>query len=447
MILNRNYKLLFALFLGAGLFAFTQVRVIAAPGDLDVTFSGDGKIQTAALNHIYGTVVQPDGKVVVAGYKARNYPYNGSAAVARFNADGSLDLTFGTEGVTALSTDAYDGSTFRSIVLQSDGKLVAVGADSFLNVNNGDSLVVRLNADGSFDTTFAGDGIRILTFTPVYPDCSASEMTSVRLVPGSSDIVVAGYVGCGSAPIPYTNDIAVARLNADGTLDNAFGTAGTGKRVLDLGYSEYVGAMAIHPLSKKIALSTGSLDDSFTIVMLTENGSYDTNFGGIGVVTTSFGEESARADSLAFQYIGNRGLTYRLVAGGFAGEPGDRGFAMARYKMDGTLDTSFSTDGKVKLNLSYQHDYITALHIDADRKIVAAGPRKWNGTYDFAAVRFTPDGALDTGFGIQGKVITQFFYQGDHLSAMPNSVDLAPDGKIVVAGSGSDGGLLARYEP
>ncbi|HTH37330.1 MAG TPA: hypothetical protein VL572_05150, partial [Pyrinomonadaceae bacterium] len=132
----------------------------------------------------------------------------------------------------------------------------------------------------------------------------------------------------------------------------------------------------------------------------------------------------------------------------------ERDFALARYKMDGTLDTAFDVDGKVRKALSYSWDEITAMRVDSSGRIVTAGRRFWNANWHFALVRFERDGYFDSAFGNQGKVYTLFYSGGNQIDAEASALALAPDGKIVVAGYSASGSifgetpiLLARYEP
>ncbi len=422
------------------------VQVSAAPGDLDTTFGIMGQLQDTTMGQIRTTIVQPDGKIIVVGsrYYTDQSVTSQVPAVARYNSDGSLDYEFGTEGWVL--GDTASGS-FYGGVLQSDGKLVAAGS------RNSDSFIVRFNANGTFDTTFSGDGK--LTFTFPGPNYESSRLTCVAIVPVTDKILVAGTVLFPYEPNVNRSDIALARINANGSFDAAFGTAG--KKKLDIAYdsNDVPTSMAVHPTNKKIALSLKD-DSDFHVAMLNENGSFDTSFSGNGVVKTDFYGNSDAAESVAFQRLivsvgGYPAITTRLVVGGsaYSSSTTKWDFALARYKTDGTLDTSFHDDGKVRKALSYDNDMIKAIRIDPAGRIVTAGPRRWNSYTDFAVVRFTPDGEYDTEFGNQGKVYTQFFLSGLHINAEPSALALAPDGKIVVASGYWTGHnrLLARYEP
>jgi uncharacterized delta-60 repeat protein len=164
-------------------------------------------------------------------------------------------------------------------------------------------------------------------------------------------------------------------------------------------------------------------------------GDLDTSFGGDGKVSTNFTSGFDGASALAIQADG------RIVA---AGTSGGRKFALARYNTDGTLDTSFGGDGKVTTNFTSGFDGASALAIQADGRLVAAGTAAGR---KFALARYNTDGTLDTSFGGgDGKVSTNFTAGND----LANGVAIAPGGAIVAAGSAGVEGAdprfaLARY--
>jgi uncharacterized delta-60 repeat protein len=168
-------------------------------------------------------------------------------------------------------------------------------------------------------------------------------------------------------------------------------------------------------------------------------GDLDTSFSGDGTVITDFGGP-ARAFALAIQLDG------KLVA---AGESAEGDFALARYNPNGTLDTTFSGDGKVTTDFSDTKDAVFALAIQPDGKIVVAGIVESLDGRDFALARYNPNGTLDSSFSGDGKVTTDF---SDNDSEVASTLALQADGKIVMAGSTSPFGdgrdfALARYNP
>jgi len=177
----------------------------AAPGDLDPTFGGTGKVITPFDGFALGlsVAVQADGNLVVAGYAFNGSDYD--FALVRYNTDGSLDTSFnGTGKVTPAIGSGNDVG--HCVAVQSDGKIVAAGTAS------GNFALVRYNANGSLDTTFNGTGITTTDFG------GADGAHGVKFQ-NDGKIVAAGQA--------FSNgDFALARYNTDGSVDTSFGSAG-----------------------------------------------------------------------------------------------------------------------------------------------------------------------------------------------------------------------------
>jgi len=190
-------------------------RRMASPGDLDTSFSGDGKktISFGGVDIANVVLVQPNGRIVVAG--------GGAAAdrfcVARLRSNGVLDTAFGSGGKRVIGFGGRGlGESVFGAALQPDGKIVLVGGSGLR------AAVARLNPNGSLDTTFSGDGKKTFNWAP--GDFSRAQAV---LVLANGKLVVAGFSG------PEGGDVQVARLKANGALDTAFGTGG--KAAVDFG--------------------------------------------------------------------------------------------------------------------------------------------------------------------------------------------------------------------
>ncbi len=174
------------------------------------------------------------------------------------------------------------------------------------------------------------------------------------------------------------------------------------------------------------------------------DGQLDTTFGSGGKVTTDFASSFDNASAVAIQSDGKI-----VAAGGVFGSAaaGSADFALARYNSDGSLDTTFGIGGKVQTDFASSYERAYALTIQADGKIVAAGISQIGGDGDFALVRYNSDGSLDTSFGSGGIVHTDF---GATFFEQANAVAVQSDGKIIAAGqtfsfsTGTDL-ALARY--
>ena len=236
-------------------------------------------------------------------------------------------------------------------------------------------------------------------------------------------ILVAGTSGA---------DFALVRYNSDGSLDTSFSS--DGKVTTDFGSStsDYGRSVTVQADGKILVAGTSGAD--FALVRYNSDGSLDTSFSSDGGVTTDVGA-SERGYGVTAQADGKI-----LVAGPSYDYNSNKGdFALVRYNSDGSLDTSFSSDGKVTTDFGSERDYGESVTVQADGKILVAGTSNDN----FALVRYNSDGSLDTSFSSDGKVIPDF---GGGASG--HSVTVQADGKILVAGTSYRGGYkfaLVRY--
>ena len=243
------------------------------------------------------------------------------------------------------------------------------------------------------------------------------------------------------------DDFALTRYNADGTLDTTFNTAG--KVTTAIGTSDDYGTtVAIQSDGKIVAAGRAFISSSndFALARYNMDGSLDTSFGTGGKVTMDFGTTTEAISALAIQSDG------KIVAGGYTNYGGRYVFALARYCTDGNLDDgthcgtpAFGTGGKVTTAIGSVEDYIQDIAIQTDGKIVAGGYSNIGGNADFALARYTTAGALDTTFNTTGKVTTAIGTSDDYIM----SIALQSDGGIVAGGyanvSGNYKFAVARY--
>lgn len=396
------------------------------PGTLDGDFNGTGKVSTdfdGGTDFGASTAVQPDGKIIVAGYASNGF--DDDFAVVRYNTDGSLDNSFSLDG-KATTDFGMGNDRGSSVVLQSDGKIVLAGSTS--NGSDIDLALVRYNTDGTLDNSFGVAGKMSTDFG------SSDDLGLSLAIQPDGKLLVAGYTTFGSE-----TNFALARYTAEGTLDNSFSV--DGKVTADFGSSNSLGqAVALQPDGKIVvsgSASNGS-DEDFAVVRFNSDGTLDNSFSGDGKVTTDFAMSADAGNSVAIQPDG------KIVVSGYGNIGSGDVFLVVRYNADGTLDNSFSVDGKVSADFGGGLELGTALTIQLDGKIVVAG-YSGNTNADFALVRFNTDGTLDNSFSMDGKVTTAFGANGDFAT----SVALQPDGKIVVGGytyAGSNVNFaVARY--
>ncbi len=359
-------------------------------------------------------MLQADGKVVAVGRADGNF------LVARYNLDGSLDPSFSGDGRVQTSFTGSDGAA--DVALQGNGKIVVVGFGAD-NIGAPHFALARYNTNGSLDTSFSGDGKQETDF-----GFGAGDQATGVVLQGDGKIVAAGYAGDGAAGTNF----ALARYNPNGTLDTSF--SGDGKQRTSFGLFAEAQAVALQEDGKIVAVGPNADSENFALARYNTNGSLDTSFSGDGKQETDFGGTDV-AWGMAIQSDG------KIVAVGYGGGAG-LDFALARYNANGSLDTSFSGDGKQTTSWFFgEADGANDVTIQGDGKIVAVGSAQGGATgNDFALARYNTNGSLDTSFSGDGRRRTNF---GG--SDVANGVALQGDGRIVAVGTGNNEFALARY--
>jgi len=382
-----------------------------------VSFNGNGKVITPVGNSTdaaLSTALQEDGKTVVAGYSFGTSNYN--FAVVRYNLDGTLDTTF--NGTGKVITPVGSGNDFAySVALQADGKIVVAGYSE--NATSSDYALVRYNTNGTLDTSFNGTG-KIITVIG-----SGGSLAKAVAIQADGKIVAAGWSVLGA-----NNHFTVVRYNSDGTLDTSFNVTGKVVTLLSI-HGDHADAVAVQPDGKIVAAGSVIVTTyyDFAVVRYNSDGSLDNTFNGNGKVITSIGPFGDDAGGVAVQPDG------KTVIAGTTNNGTDEEFALARYNVDGTLDTSFNGSGKVITRVSSNSDGASAVLIQPDGRILAAGSSNNNGNTDFALLRYDTNGALDTSFNGTGKVVSPIGNGNDFGAA----AGLRSDGRIVVAGTVNNG--------
>ena len=293
----------------------------------------------------------PDGKIVAAGFTESD-----DFAVARYDPDGSLDQSFGSGGKVVTDFDNSSADIALAAALAPDGKIVvAGGSDAGGALGGFDFALVHYNVDGSLDQSFGSDG-KILTDLGSLDDSFGSFgkvlthlgtvvdiATDVALEPDGK-IVVAG----GSEDTQGFEFVALARYNPDGSLDHGFGSGGTIVSV----FPGIAGGVEIQSDGKIVAAG------GFGLARYNVDGSLDVNFGSDGRVPAEFAAWDVALDSGG-----------KIVAAGASGDD----FAVARYNADGSLDESFGSGGKVVTDFDNGGDYVFAVAVQPDHRIVVVG--------------------------------------------------------------------------
>lgn len=379
------------------LLAVVPVAAASAQGQggaLDPSFGTGGRIEAYSLQYTGAMVLRPDGKIVVAGFccENRESPVP-ELAIAGYDQSGSQN--FGNQ------LDAARGSWATAAVLQPDGKIVVAG------IYEG-GLLARFNADGSLDQSFGSDGISSAGLSEFAP-------SSVILQPGGKIVVV----GTTNAFLPYSGDpsqppeFALARFDQNGSLDSTFGS--NGLVTTSFGGSDYVNAAAQQADGKIVVAgfrgfvaSGGGSYDEGVLARYNPDGSIDTSLKIVG---------GRIVDSVLVQPNG------KILVGDF--DPGlNNSGELRRYNPDGTPDSSFTSNPAPT----------SALALEPDGKIVAAGG---------GIMRFNADGTPDPSFG--GVETTTGLVRVPSFGAV--TIAVQPDGKIVAAGGDRHGVALVRILP
>ena len=241
-------------------------------GTLDGNFGTGGKVTTdfGGPAQPFAAATQADGKVLVAGFS--HLAGGWAFAVVRYNGDGSLDGTFGTDGKQTIFFGPASSAQVNAILIQQDGKIVLVGSSN-IQMADADFSLVRLNSDGTLDNTF-GNGGQVVTNLGVNDHAFAAALQS------DGKIVAEGMLG---------NDFALARYNSDGTLDATFGTGG--KVITDFAGAKDMGlGVGVRRDGKIVAVGQTQVSgrSAFAVARYNSDGTLDTTFGTGGKATTRF---------------------------------------------------------------------------------------------------------------------------------------------------------------
>lgn len=339
-------------------------------GTLDTRFGIDGKVTTdfGGNESADAVIVQRDGKTVAAGltFQLFNGQFSSRFALVRYHRNGDLDTSFGDGGkvVTAIG----DSAGVNDLLLQHDGKLIAVGTAH----RSPDSVfaVARYHPDGRLDTGFGEGGTVTTRF-------NGNDFAYDAVLQPDGKLVIAGAThGFASA------SFALARYHRDGTLDASFGSGG--KVLTHFAGGGQALSLARQPDGGLVAggFSTPTGTNDFALARYDANGQLDPSFGTAGRVTTDLGGPGDSIEALVVHHGS-------IIAAGTADPVDGYDFAIARYGRDGRLDTHFGTDGIVITDISANVDQARAAIIQPTGRLVVAGRI------------FNNDGA-DRDFGLAG---------------------------------------------
>ena len=303
---------------------------------------GGGSTEEAAN----GVAIQGDGKILVAG----RISTKSDATVHRLNANGTLDTSFDGDGLVVLNNGGAEEAV--GLAVQPDGKIVVAGQTSV----GTDAIVWRLAPNGALDRSFDGDGKLTI-------NASGTERVSGVVRQPDGKIVVSG----SSAPNFSFPDAAAFRLNANGTLDTSF--SGDGKALVGGPGDEIATAVALQP-DGKIVLSgtTTTADDDGAVFRLTASGNLDPSFDGDGIAILDAGELEAASD-VAVQPDGKIVATLGYTTS-------SNSATVFRLGADGSRDAGFGTNGMRVIQTGSpfsEFSLLNAVLIEPDGRIVSGG--------------------------------------------------------------------------
>jgi uncharacterized delta-60 repeat protein len=376
--LQPDGKLVVAGFSSNGLSDDVAVaRLLSPEGTFDPSYGGGSGKSLADFGSSAGATavaLQPDGKIVVAGYRSVGGASADFAVGRLLNPQGAFDPSYGGgSGKSLVDFGGFDGA--NAVALQPDGKIVVAGYSSA--GGHSDFAVGRLlSPEGTLDLSYGGGSGKSVA------DLGGDDIgTAVALQPDGK-IVVAGQSIVGGS-----SDFAVARLlNPQGTFDPSYG-GGSGKSLTDFGGYDEAAAVALQPDGKMLVAGDSDArgTDDFAVMRRLPDGSPDESFGSGGKAFVDFGGSDG-ATAMALQPDG------KIVLAGYSNARGTYDFAAARLLPGGSLDESFGSGGRAFVDFGGS-DGASAMALQPDGKIVVAGASTNGGNSDFAVARLQGDAA------------------------------------------------------
>lgn len=377
--------------------------------NMDTSFAGFGRVTLSVWNNnfAYCTAVQPDKKILVGGSIQQNTPTtNQSYVIARYNENGTLDSTFGINGLLYSNTGNY--STIYDIKILSDGKILMAGSW------DGNAFIGQLLTDGSFDSGFGNNGIKVF---------SGGHIRDIEVLPDGS---IVGYGQKNTASI-------LVKVSADGQADSSFGNSGMVSTTF--GYPSTVNNAMIRQTDGKLVI-TGAVVPNSSYPQ--NNQAFIARYTAAGIPDPAFGTNGL----ILYNTNANVGRDIAQTANGkilvLAEKPNaavtnigtTSHFFLLQFNTDGTPDTTFNNLGYV----GFGPTYCSSLKVDPQNKIYI-GSSSFNSTsyYDFKQIiRLNADGSRDSTFGSNGVYVSNTRVYSSEYAYGTNNMNFTPDGKLVI---------------
>lgn len=344
-------------------------------GSLDTSFGINGFVDLILFSEIGGfkmMKIQNDDKIIVTG----NLENNGiqDFATARFNADGTIDTNFGTNGIAVTDFGTLSSGLSTAIEIQNNGSILVGG---YISQNSLDIAIVRYFTNGTIDTNFGTNGKFIYNFgtttIPFTSGMSSDEIIDIKVNSVGKIIICALTDANESSSID--GNFGFICLNSNGSLDTTFGS--NGQKIVDLGGQDYITNIKLTTNDKIIATgqygySTGN--DYYTkiaIIKLLENGEFDINFGNNGIVLANK-DASSLIDFSRDLYLQTDG---KIVCFGGTLDISKTvlDFLIIRFNVDGTIDNTFNSIGYKTIGFNNYSVIPTSILVQNDGKILCSG--------------------------------------------------------------------------
>jgi uncharacterized delta-60 repeat protein len=414
-----------------------ESRQLLSAGQLDPTFGGDGVVTVdGGMLAAEDVVAEPNGAVTVFADDDR---YR-TPRLARYRADGTLDMSFGANGFAAVNTGDPSGASAQSLLRLEDGRYVVAGR----LIGSGRSFyVARFRADGTPDPSFGNGGlVRFKT------DGGPTGRLTLAARPDGKLVVVAtqGY------DVEDAQDLLVLQLKLNGRIDKSFGDKGYVRR--DFGGTEEAwdavlqadGKLLIGVTRYNVPPGQPWRVDRTMLWRLNADGSDDSSFGNGGLVDQDLGGTEGSIQGVAVGLDGSiLAISIRF--------PEDRSgltTVLNKYDATGAADTGFG-GGDGEIQVSSGMTGVGGMLVQPDGRILVAGGevepghQAGRGPSDMMVRRFNADGTVDATYGTGGATRTPVGDSSDSIRAAA----LSQSGHLIVAGTtfgDEQDVVIARYE-
>jgi uncharacterized delta-60 repeat protein len=382
---------------------FDQIAADAGfAGFLNPLFGNNGITVTSGSAAVFfAETTDSNGNILATGQDGYNM------VLARYHPDGTLDTSFGTDGMTIVDLGEWEAG--YAILAMSNGEILVAGNSQ--SYPESSSVLAMFHSDGTLDTSFGDDGTTVVNVSSGYNVILGLTLQSNGQILACSCAYQDGY-----------SNVGLTRFNADGTVDTSFGTDGTTLTTFD---SWDVGS-DVAVLADGSILVSGADCGVMAVIKYNSDGTFDSSFGSDGVA--SVGIDGSAVDMVVLS-------SGKIVVAGYTSD----GAALAQLNSDGSIDTSFGTDGIVDAGLGSGSTF-NGLIVQSNGQIVASG---YIGD-DIVIARYNSDGSADTSFGMDGMTLTDLGYSVS--TGMQQMLVQQANGNYVVATGANGNFILAGYQ-